>query len=192
MEHLKLFEEFNNINEELSNLQIEYRKYFQFMLKCYKVKSPSVLPENKKKEFFDNIKKYWVKGQGATKDLDLIKKDILKESLNEEFFVDDFLDKTMDGIDKLKVSMKKPALRRIIAIIQNDAIVANYINNGNKFDFAESDAYPGYLQSDEYIVKQRLREILNNKDYWTLAQNADYVNKYLNLNHQQFLPVDTD
>ena len=76
MDHLKLFEEFNNINEELSNLQEEYRRYFKFMLDCYNVKSPSKLPDNKKKEFFANIKKYWVKGKGATKDLDLIRKDI--------------------------------------------------------------------------------------------------------------------
>ena len=77
MEHLKLFEEFNaDLNEELSDLQVEYRKYFKFMLDCYGVKSPSKLSEDKKKEFFHNIKKYWVKGKGVTKDFDKIEKEV--------------------------------------------------------------------------------------------------------------------
>jgi hypothetical protein len=69
----------NILNEELSELQKEYRKYFKHMLECYDVQSPSKLSENKKKEFFENIKKYWVKGKGATKDLEDIKKIICGE-----------------------------------------------------------------------------------------------------------------
>jgi hypothetical protein len=77
MEHLKLFEEFNaDLNEELSDLQVEYRKYFKFMLDCYGVKSPSKLPDEKKKEFFHNIKKYWTKGKGVTKDFDKIEQEV--------------------------------------------------------------------------------------------------------------------
>jgi hypothetical protein len=77
---IKTWKEFNNsLNEELSHLQVEYREYFKFMLDCYGVKSPTKLSEDKKKEFFDNIKKYWTKGKGATKDLDLIKKNICGE-----------------------------------------------------------------------------------------------------------------
>ena len=67
------------INEELSELQKEYRKYFKFMLDCYDVTSPSKLSEEKKLEFFDNIKKYWVKGEGYTKDLEDIKIEICGE-----------------------------------------------------------------------------------------------------------------
>ncbi len=63
-------------NEKLSDLQVEYRKYFNFMLDCYNVKSPTKLSEEKKKEFFSNIKKYWIKGQGITKDYEEIKKEI--------------------------------------------------------------------------------------------------------------------
>ena len=71
------FNEYNEIvNEKMSPLQEEYREYFKFMLDCYDVKSPSKLSEEKKKEFFDNINKYWTKGKGATKDLDKIKEDI--------------------------------------------------------------------------------------------------------------------
>lgn len=72
----KFNEYMSNVNEKLSDLQKEYRKYFKFILDCYDVKSPSKLSEEKKKEFFDNVKKYWVKGKGVTKDLDKIKEDI--------------------------------------------------------------------------------------------------------------------
>ena len=83
---IKTWDEFkdDSLNEELSNLQTEYREYFKFMLECYEVKSPSKLSEAKKKEFFDNIKKYWTKGKGATKSLDKIKIDICGK--NERYF----------------------------------------------------------------------------------------------------------
>jgi len=64
------------LNEKLSPLQEEYREYFKCILDCYGVKSPSKLSDEKKKEFFDNVNKYWTKGKGATKDLDKIKEDI--------------------------------------------------------------------------------------------------------------------
>jgi len=74
---IKNFGQFTeSLNEKLSPLQDEYRKYFKFMLDCYGVKSPKKLSEEKKKEFFDNIKKYWTKGKGVSKDLDKIKEDI--------------------------------------------------------------------------------------------------------------------
>jgi len=76
MKKLNKFDEFNELNEKLSKLQKEYREFFKFMLGCYDVKSPSKLSDEKKKEFFSNIKKYWVKGQGVSKDLEEIKKDI--------------------------------------------------------------------------------------------------------------------
>jgi len=67
---IKNWEQFNesaSINEKLSTLQIEYRVYFKEMLAIYDVKSPAKLSEEKKKDFFDNIKKYWTKGSGAIK-----------------------------------------------------------------------------------------------------------------------------
>ena len=68
----------DSINEQqLSELQKEYREYFKYILNnCYDEKSPAKLSEEKKKEFFDNINKYWVKGKGASKELDKIKEDI--------------------------------------------------------------------------------------------------------------------
>ena len=74
---IKSFQQFNeSLNEKLSPLQEEYREYFKFMLDCYDVKSPSKLSDEKKKEFFDNVNKYWTKGKGATKDLEKIREDI--------------------------------------------------------------------------------------------------------------------
>lgn len=74
-EILPLIEE--SVRESLSNLQKEYREYFRFMLDLYEVSSPTKLSKEKKKEFFDNVKKYWVKGKGVTKDLKKIEEDIL-------------------------------------------------------------------------------------------------------------------
>jgi hypothetical protein len=75
----------DSVNEQqLSDLQKEYREFFKFILNnCYDEKSPAKLSEEKKKEFFDNINKYWVKGKGASKDLDQIKDEICgKEEKN--------------------------------------------------------------------------------------------------------------
>lgn len=82
---VKNFKEFSeSLNEKLSDLQKEYREYFRFMLDCYEVKSPKKLSDEKKKEFFDNIKKYWIKGKGVSKDFDKIKEDICGVEKNEK------------------------------------------------------------------------------------------------------------
>lgn len=81
MKTIKTWEDFLNENvvlEALSELQTEYRAYFRFFLDCYGVNSPTKLSKEKKKEFFDNVKKYWVKGSGATKDLKKIKADLIE------------------------------------------------------------------------------------------------------------------
>lgn len=49
MSYIQDFEGF--LNEELSDLQIQYRKYFKFMLSKYGVKSPSELSDEKKTDF---------------------------------------------------------------------------------------------------------------------------------------------
>jgi len=74
---IKNFREYNeSLNEKLSELQTKYREYFKFMLDCYEVTSPAKLSDEKKKEFFDNVNKYWTKGKGVTKEFDKIKIDI--------------------------------------------------------------------------------------------------------------------
>ena len=76
MKNLQDWEQFNesySIDNEmltekaLSELQKTYRAYFKDMLKAYDVKSPAKLSKEKKKEFFKNIRKYWVKGKGPSK-----------------------------------------------------------------------------------------------------------------------------
>jgi len=86
MKTIKNWNQFNEnkIDEALSNLQKEYREFFRAMLDCYEVTSPSKLSEEKKKEFFDNIKKYWVKGKGCTKSLDKIKDEVCNIKHNEQ------------------------------------------------------------------------------------------------------------
>jgi|AntRauTorckE6833_2_1112554.scaffolds.fasta_scaffold110718_2 hypothetical protein len=79
MTHFKNFEGFINetifnealdafVNEqELSNLQKEYREYFQQKLEEFDVTSPAKLSDEKKKEFFNAVKAGWVIGKGAKK-----------------------------------------------------------------------------------------------------------------------------
>jgi hypothetical protein len=77
MKNLQNWEQFNennvNIDDDflnekaLSDLQKEYRKYFKEMLAIYNVKSPAKLSKEMKKDFFKNIRKYWVKGKGPSK-----------------------------------------------------------------------------------------------------------------------------
>ena len=82
---IKNFKQYNEgINEKLSALQEDYREYFKCILDCYDVKSPAKLSDEKKKEFFDNVNKYWTKGKGATKDLDKIKEEICGKSCDED------------------------------------------------------------------------------------------------------------
>lgn len=84
MKNIKTFEQYTDIvNEELSQLQKDYREYFKFMLKCYDIKSPKLLSEEKKKEFFDNVSKYWIKGKGISKDYEKIENDICGEKIKK-------------------------------------------------------------------------------------------------------------
>lgn len=65
MKNLQNYDEFLN-EQQLSDLQKEYREYFKAMLKKYDVTSPSKLSDEKKKEFFNEVKVGWVKGRGIT------------------------------------------------------------------------------------------------------------------------------
>lgn len=65
---MKNFNEFvneqRNLNEE-SKLQKEYQEFFLSLLKKYDVESPAELDDDKKIEFFDDIKKHYTKGKGV-------------------------------------------------------------------------------------------------------------------------------
>jgi len=64
---MKTISDYNEFLNE-SKLQDDYRAFFLHMLELYGVKSPSsIKDEKKKKEFFTEINKGWVKGQGLSK-----------------------------------------------------------------------------------------------------------------------------
>jgi hypothetical protein len=52
------------MNEE-SALQQEYQEFFDALLNKYGVKSPAELSDDKKSEFFDEIKQHYTSGEGV-------------------------------------------------------------------------------------------------------------------------------
>jgi hypothetical protein len=52
---------------EKSELQQEYQDFFMALLSKYKVESPAELSDDKKNEFFDEIKKHYEAGEGVKK-----------------------------------------------------------------------------------------------------------------------------
>jgi len=53
---------------EAGDLKKEYEEVFNALLDKYEVKSPAELDDDKKAEFFDEIKKHYTAGKGQTKD----------------------------------------------------------------------------------------------------------------------------
>lgn len=52
------------VNEELSELQKKYQQHFLDKLKEFDAESPADLSDEEKSEFFESIKKTWIKGEG--------------------------------------------------------------------------------------------------------------------------------
>ena len=101
---------------ELSNLQKEWKDYFMEKLEKFGASSPSELSEEERKEFFNDLKKDWEKGEGVKEaEIKLMGLTEAKVESAEEFkkygrtvlkkaFGDDYdedkADKTLDGILK--------------------------------------------------------------------------------------------
>lgn len=66
----------------LSDLQKDWREYFGAKLSKYGAKSPAELDDAKKKDFFNDLKNDWEKGQGAKESG---KKDIKEYGVKENF-----------------------------------------------------------------------------------------------------------
>lgn len=74
MKNIKNWDQFNDINNYdvndvltekiLSDMQKDYRKYFKEMLDIYGVESQAKLSKEEQKEFYKNIRTYWIKGKG--------------------------------------------------------------------------------------------------------------------------------
>ena len=96
---------------KLSPLQKAYRKYFKSMLTKYGVESPAkITPEEKKKAFFNNIRKYWENGVGS-KDKWEEKINLVEEAKSNKSFPDVVLE-NKELIEKSVV--KENTIRRII------------------------------------------------------------------------------
>jgi len=101
---------------ELSNLQKEWKDYFMEKLEKFGASSPAELSEEERKEFFNDLKKDWEKGEGVKEaEIKLMGLTEAKVESAEEFkkygrtvlkkaFGDDYdedkADKTLDGILK--------------------------------------------------------------------------------------------
>jgi hypothetical protein len=56
-----IIQKVSDISEELSKEQKAYKSFFKGMLKKWDVESPADIPDDKKDEFFDAVKKGWKK-----------------------------------------------------------------------------------------------------------------------------------
>lgn len=64
------YNNYKNINEEQSELQKKYAKYFKELLKEFEAESPKDLSDDEKREFFNKIKDNWIKGEGPKEEKD--------------------------------------------------------------------------------------------------------------------------
>jgi len=67
MDLLNKIDMFVGYTVEDINEETEYQKFFKKKLKAYNISSPSELDDEKKKKFFDEIKKEWTSGKGEKK-----------------------------------------------------------------------------------------------------------------------------
>ena len=92
---------------ELSALQKDWREYFGAKLNKFNAKSPADMSEDEKKAFFNDLKKDWERGKGATaagkKDIEAqgVKENedvkSWNESINEAMSFDEIKDKYLDN-----------------------------------------------------------------------------------------------
>lgn len=105
------------LNEKLSPLQKEYRNYFRAMLKVYGVTSPAKLDEEGKKNFFNDIRKNWKKGQGQ--------KEGWKQKVTVSESINKFTKSLFESSKNIKQSVNESTERELRIINK----LANRINN---------------------------------------------------------------
>jgi hypothetical protein len=101
---------------ELSNLQKEWKDYFMEKLEKFGASSPAELSEEERKEFFNELKKDWEKGEGvkeaeaklmgvteakveSAEEFKKYGRTVLKKAFGDDYD-EDKADKTLDGILK--------------------------------------------------------------------------------------------
>ena len=84
---------------ELSALQKDWREYFGAKLNKFNAKSPADMSEDEKKAFFNDLKKDWERGKGATA---AGKKDIEAQGVkeNESYTLADAFDDADEDVKK--------------------------------------------------------------------------------------------
>jgi hypothetical protein len=101
---------------ELSNLQKDWKDYFMEKLEKFGASSPAELSEEERKEFFNELKKDWEKGEGvkeaetklmgvtedkveSAEEFKKYGRTVLKKAFGDDYD-EDKADKTLDGILK--------------------------------------------------------------------------------------------
>ena len=166
--------------KELSILQKNWREYFMAKMNKYGVKSPAELSEEDKKDFFNELKKDWERGEGATS---AGKKDVevhgVKESINEgagSKKLQDFLTYCIDTAaqytedDLSHIAGQHPrdlddAIRMVLAEIPKES--------KRKFIDAVED----------YIEKNKLDESVNEKEIKSEDEFREYAQVVLKNAH---------
>jgi len=113
--------------KKLSPLQKAYREYFQDMLKKYKVDSPAqIKPVDKKNQFFTNIKKWWVNGEGPKKE-DWYDKVVISEGKMRNIY-NEVRIRNKSGIELSVINENKlrKYIRGLIGNINESKITANF------------------------------------------------------------------
>ena len=154
--------------KELSALQKDWREYFGAKLKKFDAASPADLGDEKKKEFFNDLKKDWERGQGAT---NAGKKDIESHGVKEGE-VNEADAKTEDTKAEALVKMiikSNPRFKWLKTDLPNNYTLADVeeilVSNGYGKEF---DKHIGKIKEGEEVNEARSIEKVS-KDISKLA-----------------------
>jgi hypothetical protein len=154
--------------KELSALQKDWREYFGAKLKKFDAASPADLDDEKKKEFFNDLKKDWERGQGAT---NAGKKDIESHGVKEGE-VNEADAKTEDTKAEALVKMiikSNPRFKWLKTDLPNNYTLADVeeilVSNGYGKEF---DKHIGKIKEGEEVNEARSIEKVS-KDISKLA-----------------------
>ena len=155
----------------LSPLQKAYRKYFSDMLAIYGVDNPAqIKPENKKKAFFNNIKKYWINGEGAKENWK--EKVKLNESNYRKIKYKEVILENKELIEKRIIKEKK--IRKYIRTQLKKKLNEEY--KLKLIDSSDTKEFDGFLQDNNIeagMSKKGTFLFGNEKDYIFATKLAD-------------------
>ena len=153
----------------MSDLQKDWRDYFGAKLAKFGVESPADLDEEKKKEFFNDLKSDWEKGKGATA---AGKKDMEEQGVKEGEEVNEAKEITAEELVK-KIVKGNSRFKWL-----NDELPKNYTLDDVKT--ALDDA--GYGKEYDKYIKEG--EEVNEAEVKTEAEFKEYAEKVLKKAHK--------